>query len=588
MRVNIITNHKTLGLNQDVQILVGMLTAIFQDKVELKRVNYMLPECSEAEYNFFIEVVNPSLFSYAKKNILIPNFEWYYRGWLPYLHLFDEVWCKTSEAFQICNKLGVNSAKQICWSSIDRGWFPDAAQNKKNYHKAFVPVGKNIYRYPKLILQAYMQLQVHSPELYSKLPTLYIVYSPAHIKLQVPDSIQDKVELKTDLSNSDYEDLIKECGLCVCISVAEGFCHGVSEAMSVGCNLIVSDIPSFGEMCPGVLKTKQTEVMEQPNCIGTLIDTSVNSLIGCLIDYMNRSFREKRVESLRIREQYEQNHQKFLNTMRQQLLSIQDIQYKIEMPPEKELPCVSILTLTHNRRVFMPLAKYLYLIQTYPEDKLEWVIVDDGDDSIEDCLIGIPNVKYVRCENRLNIGEKRNLAVKNAMYDVLVMMDDDDVYPNNSVLQRVAMMLALQKQCGFCTTIPCYDITKFVSFMNVPPMQLSIGERVSEATLVFTRAFWEQKHFDEINIAEGNMFVTGREKHCVVLSPQEIIVSLIHPGNTSARKSPEGEPNGCHYGFNEQLFAMVTQIGEEIKKATSCGHGGDGELPSQCGGDVRP
>ena len=40
----------------------------------------------------------------------------------------------------------------------------------------------------------------------------------------------------------------------------------------------------------------------------------------------------------------------------------------------------------------MPLAKYSYMIQSYPEDKLEWVIVDDGKDPIEDTLIGVPNV----------------------------------------------------------------------------------------------------------------------------------------------------------------------------------------------------
>ena len=56
---------------------------------------------------------------------------------------------------------------------------------------------------------------------------------------------------------------------------------------------------------------------------------------------------------------------------------------------------------------------------------------------------------------------------------------------------------------------------------------------------------------------------------CREISPQDVIVSLIHPKNTSSRKTPVlEEPNGCHYGFNEHLFAMVTQIGEELN--TSC------------------
>jgi hypothetical protein len=146
-------------------------------------------------------------------------------------------------------------------------------------------------------------------------------------------------------------------------------------------------------------------------------------------------------------------------------------------------------------------------------------------------------------------------------------MDDDDVYPNNSVLERTAMMLkSPAKQCAFCTVIPCYDIAKYSSFMNAPPLTLHMSERVSEATLIFTRKFWEERKFDDIQVAEGDTFIRGREHMCRELSPQEVIVSLVHPKNTSSRNIPESkEPNGCHFGFNERLFAMVSEIGESLK-----------------------
>jgi hypothetical protein len=61
---------------------------------------------------------------------------------------------------------------------------------------------------------------------------------------------------------------------------------------------------------------------------------------------------------------------------------------------------------------------------------------------------------------------------------------------------------------------------------------------------------------------------------CRELSPQDVIVSLVHPKNTSARKLPEiKEPNGCHYGFNEKLYALVSEIGvalvEEVNTLSS-------------------
>ena len=84
--------------------------------------------------------------------------------------------------------------------------------------------------------------------------------------------------------------------------------------------------------------------------------------------------------------------------------------------------------------------------------------------------------------------------------------------------------------------------------------------------MIFTKHFWEYKKFPEIQIAEGDTFIRGREHMCRELSPQEVIVSLVHPLNTSSRKIPEfKEPNGCHFGFNEKLFAMVSEIGEDLK-----------------------
>ena len=589
MKVNIISNFQAnTGLSQDSNILRGILTAVYGDNVQIFRIPYVFPQCQEADVNIFLEVVNPSLFAYARRNIWIPNQEWTYKTWIPYMNMFDEIWVKTTEARECFNKASNYKAnvKYIGWSSIDKGWNP--ATVKKNYSKAIVPVGKNIFRNPKPIFQAYMRLKASEPSIYSKLPVLYVIYSPAHINVYSPPEISDKVILRGEvLPQDEYDELLKECGLCICLSAAEGFGHAVVEAMSVGCNLLLSPIKPFtediiGQIQPGVYYGEVAATVEQPEHIGCLVDTSVTSIIEMLTEYIDVSIKTKQENSTFIRDLYEHNHRTWVDRMKTILPvsldpSLPAYTLNDVFPKEENLPDISILTITKDRRIFMPLAKYSYMIQSYPEDKLEWVIVDDGDDPIEDTLIGVPNVKYVKCDPGMTISQKRNLAVESAMYDIMVTMDDDDVYPNNSVLHRVAMMLKEPvRQCGFCTTIPCYDITKFSSFMNVPPMTLHMSERVSEATLVFTRQFWNEGKFDEkVQIGEGNAFIRGREQMCRELSPQDVIVSLIHPKNTSSRKTPQlKEPNGCHYGFNEQLFAMVTQIGEELN--TSCRRASDG------------
>jgi len=149
------------------------------------------------------------------------------------------------------------------------------------------------------------------------------------------------------------------------------------------------------------------------------------------------------------------------------------------------------------------------------------------------------------------------------MYDYICMMDDDDVYPNNSILTRISMLLKEpKKDCVFSTTIPCYDIQKRISFMNVPPLILEMSERVSEATLCFTKTFWYEKTFED-NIAEGDKFIRGREQMCREISPQNVIVSLVHGKNVSSRKSPLQESNGSHYGFCDELFLLIEQIANE-------------------------
>lgn len=569
MRINIISNHrKNTGLSQDVKILCGLLTAIFDKDVQVQLVQYVQPQCQEAEVNIFIEVLNPSLFSYAAKNIWIPNIECTPQTWVPYMHMVNEIWVKTREAESIIKDLTPTYVRYIGWTSLNK-----ETPSTKNYFKAIVPLGKNPNREIDVLFNAYEK--IHSIGLidFCKLPILHVVsWKP----IEVPSSISDRVVVHNKLSDEEYDKLLAECGLCICLSKAEGFGHAVNEAMASGCNMLVSSIAPFlqdvvGEVNAGALFCESKETSSSIIFFGSLVSSDVDSLVTQLQHYIDMSEEDKRAGGNFMRTVYEENHKLWLQRMRAllpQVLHVEPEYNLVEtLPKEDDLPNVSIVCVTRDRRVFMPILKYSYMIQSYPEEKMELIIVDDGDDPIEDTLIGVPNVTYVRLTEKTTIGEKRNIGVSKAMYDIIAFMDDDDVYPNNSIIERTAMMLKTPvKECAFCSVIPCYDIMKYSSFMNAPPLDLPMSQRVSEATLVFTRSFWEARKFGNIQIAEGDAFIRGREHMCRELSPQEVIVSLVHSTNTSSRKIPDfKEPNGCHFGFNEKLFAMVSEIGESLK-----------------------
>ena len=77
----------------------------------------------------------------------------------------------------------------------------------------------------------------------------------------------------------------------------------------------------------------------------------------------------------------------------------------------KELPFVSICTPTFNRRPFIPFMIKCFQHQTYPKDKMEWIIIDDGTDKIEDLVAHVPQIKYFKYDEKALDGHKN---LKNA------------------------------------------------------------------------------------------------------------------------------------------------------------------------------
>jgi hypothetical protein len=544
--------------SQDIQILHGIIAHIFKEDLKIRHVPYHHPHCEQADINIFFQIINPSLLIYASKNIWIPIPIHTPDTWKPYGKMVNEIWAMTHEIRNIFEDWNPN-VKYIGWSSIDK-----VMPEIKNYHKGIVPVGSYLWRNPKPLIQAYLKIYSINQDLFRALPEMTII-----TRLQMPDipeNIAPKFNIIKEIPNEkEYDLILHESGVMVCLSANEGFCHSVHEGMSSGCILIVSPLDSLMEMTKTALWVSEAKTIKHPKMVGNLMDVEVMSICESLKMYANYNFHQKQDISKKMRERYELNHKNFIEkateVIRESLSGTPTYDMKEIMPKEEDLPMISVLTITKDRRRFIPLMKFCMEIQTYPQEKIEWVIVDDGKDQIKDLISDIPNVKYILRDEEMTIGAKRNLAVESASHDILLMLDDDDIYPNNSIITRVSFLLAKPtRECAFSTTIPCYDMIESKSFMNIPPIMLGMSERVSEATLTFTRSFWNSRKFEEVQIAEGNAFIRGREQMCREISPQEVIVSLIHKSNTSSRKTPPMEQNGCHYGFSDELFKVIHEI----------------------------
>jgi hypothetical protein len=239
------------------------------------------------------------------------------------------------------------------------------------------------------------------------------------------------------------------------------------------------------------------------------------------------------------------------------------------MPPllnQADCPPITVITLVHNRPNFIENACLNLLSSDYPRDKIEWLVVDDSEPekSPSNKIIQFAEkfepgkISYVPLLEKKSIGYKRNLAVEKAAHNILVMMDDDDHYPSTSFRRRVAYLLKGRRNygCATCTTIAMYDLLKGTSAVNVPPYSLSLGERCSEASMVFTRDFWRARPFEDTNMAEGEKFIQGRESQVVEMPPQQMIVALSHGSNLSGRKMPDTKPS-CFWGFPRPLLEFL-------------------------------
>ena len=253
--------------------------------------------------------------------------------------------------------------------------------------------------------------------------------------------------------------------------------------------------------------------------------------------------------------------------------------------PEKGTmpPKIAIITATARRAGWWTNMVQNVTGQAWPVSRLEWIIVDDeGDDNLADLVTDFRErasglvVRYKSVAPGTSIGAKRNLAAQLASADVSVfaVMDDDDHYPANSLSTRASWLLRPSLKTPtdivYCSTLPMYDIRRYVSAMNAPPLMDKPETRVSEASLLFTRAAWEERPFPDVSMAEGAGFLEGRVNRSVEIGPADVIVSFIHGVNTSSRRIPAAqEPNGCHYGFSDEYFQYLCGLNGESETVPS-------------------
>jgi glycosyltransferase involved in cell wall biosynthesis len=198
-------------------------------------------------------------------------------------------------------------------------------------------------------------------------------------------------------------------------------------------------------------------------------------------------------------------------------------------------PTVSVITPTYNRRIFIPQLIKCYNSQTYPKELLEWIVVDDGEDSVEDLFKDVETVKYTRINEKMKLGKKRNLCNNLATGEILVYMDDDDYYPPDRVTHAVDRLRSRPTALAAgSSAVYLYfnDLDKVYQFGPYGPSHATAG------TFAFWRKLLEQTSYeDEAEMAEEKHFLKNYAIPLVQLDPKKSILVFAHQYNTFDKRN---------------------------------------------------
>ena len=197
-----------------------------------------------------------------------------------------------------------------------------------------------------------------------------------------------------------------------------------------------------------------------------------------------------------------------------------------------KLPFVSVCTPTYNRRAFIPTLFECFRNQNYPKDLIEWIIVDDGTDKIQDLIKSsdIKQIRYYTLDQRIPLGAKRNYIHSLCRGSILVYMDDDDYYPPERISHAVERLTSSPSAlCAGSSEMYIYynDLGKMYQFGPYGPNHATAG------TFAFKKELLKYTKYEENAVfAEERAFLKEYTIPFVQLDPLKTILVFAHPYNT--------------------------------------------------------
>ena len=230
-------------------------------------------------------------------------------------------------------------------------------------------------------------------------------------------------------------------------------------------------------------------------------------------------------------------------------------------------PLVSVCTVTYQRPGLLELLEQRIRSQTYPHNKIQWVILDDSPEphqhyrKKEEDPAMQPAIKYIHLSEKLPLGKKRNESHLYCDGEIIVYMDDDDFYPPSRIQHAVDSLSNSNKEIAGSSILPilCIDNADFL-------MSKSASENhPSPGTFAFKRSYLENHSYAEADkFEEERDFLNNYTTPIIQLDPFQTILCISHDSNTN-KKYATPQKAGTDQSFIDNSREQ-TQLSETQRK----------------------
>lgn len=222
--ITLVSRDNGVGLSADMALLEGMLTAAGHI---VSRVEWNRPSMPRCEIAIFLELWSPRLARHAARTVGVFNLEWFQNGWTRDLPRITQLWAKSSESLAVYQRLRLRHATLTGFLSRDL-MDPAVAREPTALHLR----GHSALKNTDAVIEAWRR----DP----RLPPLTIVSA-------VPLDVPPHVRLLGRLTDAELRHEMNRSSIHICPSRAEGWGHYITEALSVGAEVVTLNASPMNE-----------------------------------------------------------------------------------------------------------------------------------------------------------------------------------------------------------------------------------------------------------------------------------------------------------------------------------------------------